>query len=120
MGLFTYNSTLKVDFEDRLLAHLQTVIAAKLRRHEPFLFSWTKPEDEGGGRTAVWIDAHIPMAFEYVSTEAPSISRRWLEALVATTYNPTGLQVVPDSETDPDSGSLQDQSVHIGAGGKKR
>ncbi len=39
MGKFMYE-TLRVDFEDRVLAHLQYVIGAKLRRRESFHFSW--------------------------------------------------------------------------------
>jgi hypothetical protein len=34
MGAFNYDSTLKVDFDDRVLAHIQIVIGAKLRRGE--------------------------------------------------------------------------------------
>jgi len=40
MGKLTYDSTLTVDFDDRVLAHLQLVIGAKLRRAESFYFSW--------------------------------------------------------------------------------
>ena len=34
MGKLTYDSTMTVDFDDRVLAHLQLVIGAKLRRAE--------------------------------------------------------------------------------------
>ena len=37
MGKLTYDSTLTVDFDDRVLAHLQLVIGAKLRRAESFV-----------------------------------------------------------------------------------
>jgi hypothetical protein len=46
MGTFTYGPTsTDVTFDDRLLAHLRTVIVTKLRRAECFLFTWT---DESG------------------------------------------------------------------------
>ena len=37
MGKFIYEGTVKVDFDDRLLAHLMVVISAKLRRGESLL-----------------------------------------------------------------------------------
>lgn len=37
MGRLDYGSRMSVDFEDRDLYHLQTVIVAKLRCHESFL-----------------------------------------------------------------------------------
>lgn len=53
MGTFHYDASLKVDFEDRVLAHLQIVIGAKLRRGESFYVSWRDDESVGDGRTAV-------------------------------------------------------------------
>jgi hypothetical protein len=40
MGKFVYSDTVKVEIEDRALAHLHVVIGTKLRRGEPFYFSW--------------------------------------------------------------------------------
>jgi len=40
VGKFTYQSGPRIDIEDRTLAHLQVVIANKLRRNESFIFSW--------------------------------------------------------------------------------
>ena len=45
MGKFIYDSMVKVDFEGRLLAHLQLVIGAKLRRGESFHFTWKDDTD---------------------------------------------------------------------------
>ncbi len=48
MGTLIYgDSGLIVDFDDRVLAHLQIVIGAKLRRHEGFFFTW---KDDLAGR----------------------------------------------------------------------
>jgi hypothetical protein len=47
MGSFHYDVGFSADFEDRLLAHLQIVIGAKLRRGEGFYFSW---RDETGAQ----------------------------------------------------------------------
>ena len=53
MGKLTYDSTLTVDFDDRVLAHLQLVIGAKLRRAESFYFSWRDDPAVGDGRSAL-------------------------------------------------------------------
>jgi hypothetical protein len=89
MGTLTYNSSLTVDFDDRLLLHLQVVISAKLRRDESFVFSWSKPESIGG-RTSIWIDRHIPLAFDYVDSSMPGLNRQWIEDLTKTTHNANG------------------------------
>ena len=52
MGKLTYESTIKVDFNDRLLAHLQLVNGEKLRRGECFHFSWKDDVSICDGRTA--------------------------------------------------------------------
>ncbi|MFP7761617.1 ATP-dependent DNA ligase [Marisediminicola sp. LYQ134] len=96
MGTFTYDTSVRVDFDDRVLIHLQLVISAKLRRDESFIFTWTKPAEAGGGRTSVWIDRRVPVAFDYLTSTMAPISRRWIDELTATTFNALGLQIVPD------------------------
>lgn len=101
MGTFIYNGTLTAEFDDRLLLHLQLVIGSKLRRDESFMFTWTKPVEIGGGRTNVWLDSHVPLAFEYSSTAMPRVNRQWVEELLETTYRPSGLQIVPEPAAEP-------------------
>lgn len=55
MGKLTYDSSITVDFDDRVLAHIQLVIGAKLRRGESFYFSWRDDPLVGGGRSTVWV-----------------------------------------------------------------
>ncbi len=98
MGRFTYDSTTVVDFEDRLLAHLQIVIGSKLRRGEPFYFSWKDDQAVGDGRTSVWIHPSLPISFKYVGSRAPAINRAWLDALMETTHSTGGLYIVPEPE----------------------
>ena len=59
MGKFIYDAIVKVDFEDRLLAHLQLVIGAKMRRGESFHFTWKDDPSIGDGRTTVWIHPRV-------------------------------------------------------------
>lgn len=76
MGTLSYDSTLKADFEDRLLAHLQLVISAKLRRGESFNFTWKDATSIGNGRTTVWVHPTVPLIYKYFSGSIPAINRR--------------------------------------------
>ena len=102
MGKFIYDSTVKVDFEDRLLAHLQLVIGAKLRRNESFHFTWKDDKSIGDGRTVVWVHPSVSLVYKFYGSRRPAINRSWIEALIYTANSPTGLYVVPE----PAEGSL--------------
>ncbi|WP_422613767.1 hypothetical protein [Microbacterium ureisolvens] len=54
MGKFIYEGGIRTDFDDRVLSHLQVAIGTKLRRNEPFFFTWHGDVSTGGGRTTVW------------------------------------------------------------------
>jgi len=96
MGKLTYDSTLTADFDDRVLAHIQVVIGAKLRRGESFYFSWRDEPQSGEGRSTVWLNPGIPLAFKYFGGRAPSLNRTWIEALMVTANSSGGLQIVPE------------------------
>lgn len=99
MGTLHYDTALKVDFEDRVLAHLQIVIGAKLRRGEGFHFSWRDDDAVGGGRTTVWLHPELPLVFKYFGSKMPRINPDWIHALTASANSNGGLQLVP--EPDP-------------------
>ena len=96
MGKLTYNSTLAADFDDRVLAHIQVVIGAKLRRGESFYFSWRDEPQSGEGRSTIWLHPAVPLAFKYFGGRAPSLNRSWIEALMVTANSSGGLQIVPE------------------------
>lgn len=96
MGKFIYESTVKIDFEDRLLAHLQLVIGAKLRRGESFHFTWKDDASIGNGRTVVWMNPTISLVYKFYGSRQPAINRAWIEALMYTANSPTGLYTVPE------------------------
>ena len=96
MGKLTYDSTVVVDFDDRLLAHLQMVIATKLRRGESFAFSWRDDVAVGDGRTTIWLHPALPLVFKYFGGKQPAINRAWVEALLQTANSSAGLHVVPE------------------------
>jgi hypothetical protein len=85
-----------INFSDRTLAHLQIVIGSKLRLRQSFFFSWVEPVGAGGGRGSIWLDANIPLAFNYESSERYKINREWLELLMASANSSVGLQLVAE------------------------
>ncbi|MCT1394660.1 ATP-dependent DNA ligase [Microbacterium sp. p3-SID338] len=96
MGKFIYEGGPKVEIEDRALTHLQLVMTAKLRRGEPFSFSWREDVSVGGGRTTVWVHAGSSMVFKYHGSRQPSINRTWVDALAYAANSPTGLYLTPE------------------------
>jgi hypothetical protein len=96
VGTLTYDVVSKVDFDDRPLAHLQIVIASKLRRGESFNFSWVKDPAMGSGRTTIWMHPAIPLVYDFEGSRPPAINRLWLEALMETANSATGLRLVPE------------------------
>jgi hypothetical protein len=99
VGTLTYDSKLVATFDDRILAHLQVVIWAKLRRGEQFGFTWTDSQRGGMGRTSIWINPAISLSFDYYGGKQPAINPKWVEALTKAANSAGGLQVVP--EPDP-------------------
>ena len=97
MGTLAYTTAgLEIEFDDRVLAHLQVVIVAKLRRNEGFVFSWKAAGAAGEGRSAIWMDRSIPLVFTYATAETPPLNRQWLEALTVTANGPGGLRIVEE------------------------
>lgn len=102
MGKFMYENRVRVDFEDRVLAHLQHVITTKLRRGESFTFMWRDDVSVGDGRTVVWMHDHADLSFKYHGSRTPTLNRAWLSALSSVANSASGLYVVPEpAPTDP-------------------
>lgn len=96
MGKFIYDGLVKVDFEDRLLLHLQMVIGAKLRRGEAFNFTWKDDSSIGDGRTTVWMHPRSSLVYKFYGSRRPAVNRAWVEALAFTANSPTGLYIVSE------------------------
>jgi hypothetical protein len=96
MGQFNYDDIVQGEFDDRVLAHLQTVIGAKLRRDEPFFFTWRSERTGGSGRDSVWVHAGASIVFTFRGSRVPHINRAWLEALMQSANSAGGLQIVPE------------------------
>lgn len=96
MGKLIYNDSVKVDFEDRTLAHLQVVIGTKLRRGETFYFTWREDASVGDGRTSVWLYQAAPLVFRFSGSRRPALNVAWIDALAYTANSSSGLHVVPE------------------------
>ncbi|SDR82809.1 DUF7882 family protein [Microbacterium paraoxydans] len=106
MGRFIYEGSTKVEVEDRALRHLQLVMTAKLRRGEPFPYTWKEDASIGGGRITVWLHAGSSMVFKYVGSRQPEINRAWVDALAYTANSPGGLYLVPEPAGSAVTGNL--------------
>lgn len=106
MGRFIYEGSVKTDIEDRALTHLQLVMTAKLRRAEPFPFTWREDVSVGGGRTTVWVQPRSSLVFKYSGSRQPAINREWVEALAFTANSPSGLYLVPEPAEQSSAGRI--------------
>ncbi len=106
MGRFIYEGSTKVEVEDRALRHLQLVMTAKLRRGEPFPYSWKEDASIGGGRITVWLHAGSSLVFKYVGSRQPEVNRAWVDALAYTANSPGGLYLVPEPAGSAVTGNL--------------
>jgi hypothetical protein len=103
VGRLTYEGGVRAELDDRVLSHLQVVIGTKLRRNEPFFFTWHGDISTGGGRTTVWVHSGASLVFGYFGGRPAKINRAWLEALMRTANSPAGLQIVPEPPDEGDA-----------------
>jgi len=97
MGTIYYGgSATPIDIEDRALAHLKVVIAAKLRRGEAFTVSWRHPDDQPRGRSTIWLHPSIPLRFVFEKPDQEVLSREWLEELANSANSSGGLTLVAE------------------------
>lgn len=116
MGTLTYDGVI-VEFDDRLLAHLQIVIVQKLRCGESFLLSWKDAVSIGNGRSSVWLHPSIPLYFKFWGSRPPTINRQWIAELTASANSAHGLVVFgEDGSHQPTAGRGGEPGVpHPGA-----
>ena len=100
MGFLHYGDR-NFAMQDRQLAHLQVVIAMKLRRGENFFLAWVNEPAAGSGRNVIWIDNGIPIFCEYDGNRIPNINREWIETLAASAATNYGLQITPEGGVEP-------------------
>jgi len=96
VGKLIYDGVVQVEFDDRILAHLQLVIGAKLRRGEAFHFSWRDDATVGNGRTSIWVHPRASLVFKYYGSRRPALNHAWIDALAQAANTPSGLYIVPE------------------------
>ena len=96
MGQLIYDSSLRLDFNDRMLAHLQVAFAVKLHSDEGFLFSWRQERDGDGGRGAIWIHPDISILYRFTDRLRPRLNPRWVDALVQSAISAEGMSALPE------------------------
>lgn len=95
MGSLTIDGIV-VQFEDRVLTHLQIVIVQKLRKGESFLMSWRDSDSVGDGRSSAWIHPSLSLYFKFSGSRVPAINRDWLASLMASANGSQGLIVTSE------------------------
>jgi hypothetical protein len=90
MGTLSYDRVV-VEFDDRILTHLQVVIVQKLRRGESFLFSWRNAAEVGDGRSSAWMNPSIPLYFKFAGGHTPTLNPAWIAQLTRSANSSQGL-----------------------------
>jgi hypothetical protein len=99
MGTFTYGPTsTDVTFDDRLLAHLRTVIVTKLRRAECFLFTWTDESGPVPVEESLWMHPAVAMRFRVEKPATEVMNQDWLAVLMHAANSGFGLTTRPEPE----------------------
>ena len=107
MGTMTHGNV-SVEFEDRMLSHLQIVIVQRFRRGEPMVMSWLDSLAVGDGRSSIWMTPTLPVYFKFAGSRVPEIDRDWLQQLSDSAGSSTGLIVTsPTGDLVRALGSVQ-------------
>jgi hypothetical protein len=67
--------------DDRVLAHIQVILSAKMRRRESFFLSWDGSSKTGGSHM-VWMHEAVPVHIQFSATRIPAVNREWINLLM--------------------------------------
>ncbi len=90
MGLLIHGG-IEVEFDDRMLAHMQVIIVTRFRRAESLVVSWLDSPAAGNGRSSMWMTPNLPVFFKFNGSRSVTIDRQWLQVLDKSANSPTGL-----------------------------
>ena len=85
-----------VEFDDRVMAHVQIVLVQRFRSNEPVLLSWLDPLGQGDGRSSIWLTPNAIVHFKFEGSRSPAINRQWLDALAQAAASGAGLIVTDE------------------------
>lgn len=100
MGKFLYGSTDEYSFDDHTLAHLRSVIVAKLVRQESFVFTWQDAQKQH----SIWLHPGAHIRFVFDEQKQLKLNRRWVETLAELANTPAGLRLIPEPEPYEETG----------------
>lgn len=107
MGTLAHGN-IAVDFEDRLLSHLQIVIVQRFRRNESLVMSWLDSASVGDGRSSLWMTPTLPAYFKFAGSRVPAIDEEWLRHLTESAASSSGLIITaPGGELARSLGSVR-------------
>lgn len=89
--LFYGGGRLPILIDDVVLAHLQALVASKLRRHEGFLLSWSDSMNIGNGRSSVWMHPGADLHFKFDGGKPPTIDQARFGEMANAANGPRGL-----------------------------
>lgn len=99
MGTLIYGPAAReINIDDRMLAHLEVVIIAKLRRGESFAFHWDRPTTVGSGHSTIWIHPALFLEFSFSGSRRIHPNRAWIDALMAEANGSHGLGIIPEPD----------------------
>lgn len=116
MGSLQYDGVI-VQFDDRLLAHLQIVIVQKLRHGESFVMSWKDSAEVGDGRSAIWMHPGQSLYFKFAGGRLSTINPQWLDSLSASANSSRGLVVITEQEASGKDAAVAEGQVVYRTGG---
>jgi hypothetical protein len=93
LGTLQLGRITRIDLPDGVLAHVHTVLIAKLRIHEPVLVGWTAAD---GRRDEVMVNPTMSVVVRYDLDDGVRLDRAWLERLMRSANGVGGLQLTPD------------------------
>lgn len=105
MGVLIYGPQ-EVEFDDRLLTHLEFVIVNKFRRRESFLMSWLEKSQNSTSRESMWMHPSSPVYFKYTGSRVPSMNREWIALMQAEANGRRGLIVRNEDGTPAYTGKV--------------
>ncbi len=102
MGRLVYGARgVRIEMDDLLLAHLQVLTIAKLRRSEPFVLSWVETIDGVDGSRSIWLTQDVELLWEYEGIRPTKLDPQQLETMATQAASNGGLNVGDEAHNPP-------------------
>lgn len=96
MGTLYYGSArTPIELDDRALAHVESVVIAKLRRKEGFAMTIESPGLKPA-RRVFWLREGVDLEFAFDDAAPVKLNRLWVDAISATANGGQGLRLVAE------------------------